>query len=107
METFQPWLMPVYSTVVGIIIGLLYAKIQSLVTRKKEDKDKEAAIAEGMVCLLRKQLFEYYGTYEFQDSIPASEWSDIEQTHDVYNKLGGNHTGDRLFDEMKKKHIGG
>ena len=33
METFQPWLMPVYSTVVGIIIGLLYAKIQSLVTK--------------------------------------------------------------------------
>jgi len=107
MDTLQPWLMPIYSTVVGIIIGLLYAKIQSLVVKKKEDKDKDEAIAEGMVCLLRKQLYEYYGTYEFQESIPAAEWSDIEQTHRVYNKLGGNHTGDRLFDAMKEKHIQG
>ena len=65
------------------------------------------AIKAGLAILLRKQLYDYYSEYEYQDSIPASEWSEIEETHKVYNQLGGNHTGDRLYEEMKHKHLEG
>lgn len=71
------------------------------------EDDVAEALKDGMAILLRRQLFDYYNRYEGSDSIPTSEWSDIEQTHKVYNRLGGNHTGDRLFNELEKKHLGG
>ena len=105
------YFMPIYTTIVGTVIGLLIGWVKSLISSKKQEREDEdnrvAALVEGMAILLRKQLYEYYSQYEYQDSIPASEWSDIEQTHKVYNKLGGNHTGDRLFESLKGKHIQG
>ena len=105
------WFMPIYTTLVGTIIGLLIAWIKGLVTEKKqakiEEDDKVKALSEGMAILLRHRLFAYYYSYKDSDSIPVDEWADIEQTHNVYNKLGGNHTGDRLFDILKDKDIKG
>lgn len=101
--------MPVYTTVVGVVIGLLVAWVKSLITRKKEEQAKEddtyEALKEGMAILLRRQLFDYYNIYVNEESIPKSEWEEIEQTHRVYNKLGGNHTGDRLYSELQNKHL--
>ena len=57
--------------------------------------------------MLKKQLFEYYAVYEYQENIPIVEWEEIEETHKVYKELGGNHSGDRIYDEMKSKHLGG
>lgn len=106
----QQYFMPIYTTLVGALLGWLFGQVKKLKQQKKdiqqESQDRAKALEDGMAILLRKQLFEYYGIYEYQDAIPASEWEDIEETHNVYNRLGGNHTGDRLFDEMKKKHLG-
>ena len=105
------WFMPIYTSLVGVIIGLLLAWVKSLISSKKQEKEDEdnrvAALVDGMAILLRKQLYDYYNCYEHQDSIPAREWSDIEQTHKAYNRLGGNSTGDRLFEALKAKHIQG
>ena len=105
----QQYFMPIYTTVVGVVIGLLVAWVKSLVSRKKEEQAKEddtyEALKEGMAILLRRQLFDYYNIYVEEDSIPKSIWEEIDQTHKVYNKLGGNHTGDRLFSELQTKHL--
>lgn len=105
------YIMPIYNTIVGIVIGLLVSGIRSLIKKGKEvNKQKDArveATEKGIAILLRKQLREYYAQYEYQESIPQEDWSDIEETHRVYNELGGNHTGDRLFEELKSKHIQG
>lgn len=105
------WFMPIYTSLVGVIVGLLIAWIKSLIGDKKkqakEEDDRIAALKEGMAILLRSRLLSYYYTYKDRDSIPVDEWSDIEQTHTVYNKLGGNHTGDRLFNVLEEKHIQG
>lgn len=107
----QQYFMPIYTSFVGVIIGLLVAKVKSLVQQKKDiqkaDGDIAKALKEGMAILLRRQLFDYYGKYEHEESIPAREWADIEETHNVYNRLGGNHTGDRLYETLKNKHIQG
>ena len=99
------WFMPIYTSIVGVVVGLLIAWIRSLVSQQKQTKqaedDRVAALSEGMAILLRSRLLSYYYTYKDLDSIPVDEWSDIEQTHVVYNKLGGNHTGDRIFDILK------
>lgn len=103
------YIMPIYNTIVGILIGFLVGGIRSLIKKGKEVNERKDAKAEatelGIAILLRRQLREYYGIYEYQDSIPASEWADIEETHRIYNALGGNHTGDRLFAELQQKHI--
>lgn len=105
------YLMPIYTTVIGTVIGLLVAWVKSLLTKKKQKEEIENglvdALKDGMAIMLRKQLFEYYGTYEYQEKIPIYEWEEIEETHKVYKRLGGNHSGDRIYEEMKSKHLGG
>lgn len=105
------YFMPIYTTLVGTVIGLLVAWIRSLVDENKKKKDIENglvdALRDGMAIMLRKQLFEYYEIYEYEEKIPVSEWEEIEETHKVYKKLGGNHSGDRIYEEMKSKHLGG
>ena len=64
------------------------------------------ALKDGMAILLRHELSEYYERFENSVTIPKTEWDDIEQTHAVYNSLGGNHTGDRLYEFLKQKHLG-
>ena len=107
----EQYFMPIYTSIVGVVIGLLVAKIRSLVQQKKDtqkaDSDIAEALKEGMAILLRRQLFDYYSKYEHEESIPAREWQDIEETHHVYNRLGGNHTGDRLYESLRQKHIQG
>ena len=103
----QQYFMPIYTTLVGALIGFLLGKLKDLVTKAKESREKEddiaSALKDGMAILLRDKLTVYYDAYKFQDSIPKEEWEGIEQVHSVYNRLGGNHTGDRLFNEMKNK----
>lgn len=103
------YFMPIYTTLVGALIGFLIASLKGLIGKAKEAKQKEDDIADalkdGMAILLRQRLRDYYDTYENEESIPTSEWSDIEQTHRVYNRLGGNHTGDRLYESLKNKHL--
>ena len=105
------WFMPIYTSVVGVVIGLLIAWIKSLISDKKQERksedDRIDALNAGMAILLRQRLYDFYIAYENEESIPANEWSDIEETHTVYNKLGGNHTGDRLFSILASKHIQG
>lgn len=103
------YFMPIYTTIVGTIIGLLIAWVKNLISKTKAHKQKEDDIADalkdGMAILLRQRLRDYYDIFEHEDTIPASEWTDIEQTHRVYNRLGGNHTGDRLYETLKSKHL--
>lgn len=105
----QQYFMPIYTTVVGAVIGFLAAWVKSLVsrrneTKKKGDSDMEA-IKEGVAILLRDRIESYYDRYMGQDYISTNEWAEIDKTHKVYNKLGGNSTGDRLYEELRKKHL--
>ena len=103
------YFMPIYTTIVGALIGFLIAKFKDMTNKVKETKKKEDDIADalkdGMAILLRKRIYDYYEMYEDESSIPASEWTDIQQTYSVYKRLGGNHTGDRLFEAMQNKHL--
>lgn len=105
------YFMPIYTTVVGMIIGALATGLKNLVNRRKKQQELEDglidALKEGMAILLRKEIKEYYDEYEYKDSIPMSEWEEVEVTHAVYKKLDGNHSGDRMYEELKAKHMGG
>lgn len=101
------YFMPIYSTIVGIVIGALVTWLKSLIGNRKQKQDVIEALVDGMAILLRKEIKEYYVAYEHKDSIPMTEWEDIELTHKVYKQLNGNHSGDRMYEEMKAKHLEG
>ena len=105
------YFMPIYTTVVGIIIGALVTWARNLVASKKKKQEIENglidALVDGMAILLRKEIKNYYNAYEYEENIPMTEWEDIEQTHNVYNKLHGNHSGDRMYETLKSKHLHG
>ena len=105
------YFMPIYTTIVGMVIGALATWVKNLVDKRKKKQDVENglmdALTDGMAILLRKEIKNYYDEYEYQDSIPVTDWEDIEQTHKVYKQLHGNHSGDRMYEEMKSKHLKG
>lgn len=105
------YFMPIYTTVVGMIIGALVTGVKNLVDNKKKKQDIENglidALKDGMAILLRQEIRDFYNTYERKDEIPVADWEEIEATHNVYKKLDGNHSGDRMYEEMKSKHLQG
>lgn len=105
------YFMPIYTTIVGIVIGALSAWIKNLVKSKKNSKEMENkvvdSLVDGMAILLRKQIKEYYEFYEYKDSILMEDWEEIESTHQVYKQLHGNHSGDKMYEELKSKHLQG
>lgn len=107
----NPYFLPIYTTCIGTIIGLLVGWLKTLLSKNQKKKTEETdiidALKEGMSIVLKKQLFEYYAIYEFRDNIPITEWEEIDDTYKAYKKLGKNHSGDRVYDAMKSKHLGG
>lgn len=101
------YFMPIYTTVVGIVIGALVTWLKNVIGKKRDKEDLVEALTDGMAILLRKEIKEYYKQYEHKENIPIGEWEDIELTHKVYKQLHGNHSGDRMYDELKAKHLEG
>ena len=105
------YFMPIYTTVVGMIIGALATWVKSLVDKRKKKQDIENglidALKDGMAILLRQEIRDYYNEYEYKEEIPVSDWEEIEATHNVYKKLNDNHSGDRMYEELKSKHLQG
>ena len=99
------YFMPIYTTIIGMIIGALTAWVKSLIKKKNDKEDLVGALTDGMAILLRKEIKEYYVEYEYKDGIPMEDWTDIQQTHDVYKQLHGNSSADRMYEELRKKHL--
>ena len=110
------WLSPIYNTVVGLLIGALSTWVVKLINDKKQaKKDQEKAaqdalehertLEKGVAILLRTQLFAYHSVYANRTTIPATDWEEIEEVYEVYKELGGNHSGDRIYEQLKGKHV--
>lgn len=41
---------------------------------------------------------------EHDHDITQEEWEEINDEHDIYNSLGGNHEGDRLYNDVSIKY---
>ncbi len=103
------YFMPIYTTLVGIVIGALVTWLKTLINNKKKKQELENglvdALVDGMAILLRKEIKGYYDEYGDKDNIPVSDWEDIELTHKVYKQLHGNHSGDKMYEELKSKRL--
>lgn len=60
----------------------------------------------GLLNVQRKNFMEFcYFLLEPDHIITKEEYEDIEEDHDVYNALDGNHKGDELFKIVSEKYF--
>ena len=60
----------------------------------------------GLLNVQRKNFMEFcYFLLEPDHIITKEEYEDIEEDHDVYNALDGNHKGDELFRIVSEKYF--
>jgi hypothetical protein len=90
------------------------ALIKDRESSKTEDEKLEHYIdaVQAEVGVLKAGLLSVQGK-QFKDNcrtlldsnhkISLDEWEEIDADHDAYNGLGGNHTGDHLYELVKKK----
>lgn len=74
-------------------------------TNEKALTDSIAVLTEGILNIQGRDFKK--ACRELLDSkhdISEEEYEEISHDHDVYNKLGGNHDGDNLFEAVKVKY---
>lgn len=95
--------------------------INSSLKKKQEKTNKEIASAKeeilkvhkstdilktGLLNIQRKNFMEFcYLLLEPDHIITKEEYEDIEEDHEVYNALDGNHKGDELFRVVSEKYF--
>lgn len=95
--------------------------INSSLKKEQEKTNKEIASAKeeilkvhkstdilktGLLNVQRKNFMEFcYFLLEPDHIITKEEYEDIEEDHDVYNALDGNHKGDELFRVVSEKYF--
>ncbi len=94
----SPFVMPVYGTIIGIIVG-------ALLTRFRGMSSSVRAIRIGVAVLLRARLEHFHEKYKDGDTIPKEEFQEMNDTWEAYHSLGGNSTGDKIHEELKGKTL--
>ena len=95
-------LLPIIATALVGWVGIL------LKNQKKKDTDREEkqkALSEGIMMILRYMLQRYHGEYMIQGKISYSQYQNWKDIFSVYKALGGNSIAiewDHEIDELDK-----
>lgn len=111
IQAMNPLFTPIYNTVISAIAGgvvaWLVAKIKSMKQQKVDEetelKNDMAVMKQGMQIMLRGQLYKWHDYLRDKPHITVNEFREVDEIHTVYKSLGGNHTGDELYAELKQK----
>lgn len=73
--------------------------------RMVEMKEREDADREGIKCLLRDRITQFYYSHCQQCEIHAYEFENIHLQYKVYKRLGGNSYVDKIYEEICEWNI--
>lgn len=98
-----------------VLSGVLLYIIQKLIDenkdlreqKKKNEKNKQDAIAKGVLELLRIQLIEYYDKYMKNGHIPSYAYENFCELYNAYEALGGNGMIKKMKQDIDKLMLGG
>ena len=96
MEWVNSVLNIVLTAVMGYVIWLLQNHTKS-----------KSTVKEALKVLLREQIEYRYDMFRDCDTLTKEEYHDFEEMCMVYFDLGGNGTGERMYNEIKGKPIKG
>lgn len=96
--------MDILNSVLNIILTAVMGYVIWLLQNHKKRKDDTR---EALVILLRETIEWRHGLYIDRESLTREEYHDFENIWTVYSRLGGNGTGERMWNEIKTKPIRG
>ena len=69
---------------------------------KQNINDKEKALENGVLCLLRVKLIEYHDRYMTEGKVPSYAFENWILMYEAYKMLGGNGMIDHMKNEMEE-----
>lgn len=92
------------NTVITAIIGFLSTLSVALVNlstgRRQKHSEEEAAVSEGLQCLLRAEIIRSYEKYWEKGFCPLYAKESITRAYNSYHALGGNDVATDLYDKI-------
>lgn len=99
MEYLATLLLGLLSTYLGT---KLKQKMKENELLKENIKNKESALENGVLCLLRVKLIEYHDHYITEGKVPSYAYENWILMYDAYKLLGGNGMIDHMKGEMEE-----
>lgn len=96
--------MDILNSVLNIILTAVMGYVIWLLQNHKKRKDDTR---DALVILLRETIEWRHSLYVNKESLTREEYHDFEDLWKVYSRLGGNGTGERMWNEIKAKPIRG
>lgn len=83
-------------------LGLIGYFLKILREQLAEEREKNAAIAEGVQSLLRDSIVSGYGKYSDRGYCPIYAKESLKKVYQAYHKLGGNDVATELYQKLLK-----
>ena len=95
----------VVSTLAGLVIGALAAKVKSMTAEKEAAKEAaeqaDASAQAALLALLHDRIYDLAESYIVRGWITLKELDNLTYLYTPYVRLGGNGTGKGLFEKCK------
>ena len=99
----------IISIMMSVVSGILLAVVKNLFDENKKMRDekhnKERAMQDGMMCLLRIQLIEYHDKYMNSGDIPTYVYDNFDEMYKAYETLGGNGMVKHMKESIDKLRV--
>ncbi len=80
-------------------------KEKAMIEKEESMAQKQTALEDGVVCLLRVKLIEYHTKYMHRDTISSNAFQNWMLMYKAYKGLGGNGMIEHMKDEIEELHI--
>ena len=95
---------------ITLVLGLLSTYLGTKLKQKMKENDvlkqninnKEKALENGVLCLLRVKLIEYHDGYMTEGKVPSYAFENWILMYEAYKMLGGNGMIDHMKNEMEE-----
>lgn len=104
MEFFIAIMSPFVSAIIASLATILISRAAGFLG---DQRSENAAIKEGLRTLLRNELIQAHRDYVDRGFVTLEILEYCEQTYNAYHGLGGNGSGDKLWEDIKKLPIKG
>lgn len=99
----------IISIVLSVVSGVLLSIVKNLMDEnkklRKEREDKNAAMQDGVMTLLKIKLIEYHEKYMSSGDIPSYVYENFDEMYKVYETLGGNGMVKHMKESIDKLRV--
>ena len=103
----------IYSAIASLVVAVLAFALQQKIKqinelkaeKEKLENEKESAVMNGVLALLRVKLIEYHKRYTDEGEISTYGFENWTLMFDAYQNLGGNGMVKKMDEEIKEMHF--